>query len=31
MPFTPQQTADRIKSDFALWGKTVTDSNIKAD
>ncbi len=31
MPFTPQQTADRIKSDFALWGKTVKDSNIKAD
>jgi tripartite-type tricarboxylate transporter receptor subunit TctC len=31
MPFTPQQTADRIKSDFALWGKTVTASNIKAD
>jgi tripartite-type tricarboxylate transporter receptor subunit TctC len=31
MPFTPQQTADRIKSDFALWGKTVTTSNIKAD
>jgi tripartite-type tricarboxylate transporter receptor subunit TctC len=31
MPFTPQQTAARIKSDFALWGKTVTASNIKAD
>ena len=31
MPFTPQQTADRIKSDFALWGKTVTASNIKAE
>jgi tripartite-type tricarboxylate transporter receptor subunit TctC len=31
MPFTPQQTAERIKSDFALWGKTVTASNIKAD
>jgi tripartite-type tricarboxylate transporter receptor subunit TctC len=31
MPFTPQQTAERIKSDFALWGKTVIASNIKAD
>lgn len=31
MPMTPQQTTDRIKSDFELWGKTVRSANIKAD
>lgn len=31
MPMTPQQTADRIKSDFELWGKTVKSANITAD
>ncbi len=31
MDFTPQQTADRIKSDYAKWGKTVKDANIKAE
>lgn len=29
MDFTPQQTADRIQSDFTKWGKTVTAANIK--
>ena len=31
MPMTPQQTAERIKSDFELWGKTVKSANITAD
>lgn len=31
MPMTPQQTTERIKSDFELWGKTVRSANIKAD
>jgi tripartite-type tricarboxylate transporter receptor subunit TctC len=31
MDFTQQQSADRIKSDFAKWGKTVKDANIKAE
>jgi tripartite-type tricarboxylate transporter receptor subunit TctC len=31
MDFTPQQSADRIKSDYAKWGKTVRDANIKAE
>lgn len=31
MPMTPQQTAERIKSDFELWGKTVRSANITAD
>ena len=31
MPMTPQQTNDRIKSDFELWGKTVKSANITAD
>jgi tripartite-type tricarboxylate transporter receptor subunit TctC len=31
MDFTPQQSADRIKSDLAKWGKTVKDANIKAE
>lgn len=31
IPMTPQQTADRIKSDFELWGKTVKSANITAD
>lgn len=31
MPMTPQQTTDRIKSDFELWGKTVKSANITAD
>ena len=31
IPMTPQQTADRIKSDFELWGKTVKSANISAD
>ena len=31
MPMTPQQTSDRIKSDFELWGKTVKSANITAD
>ena len=31
MPMTPQQTAERIKTDFELWGKTVKNANITAD
>jgi len=31
MPMTPQQTTERIKSDFDLWGKTVRSANIKAE
>lgn len=31
MDFTPQQSADRIKSDLAKWGKTVKDADIKAE
>ncbi len=31
MPMTPQQTTERIKSDFELWGKTVRSANIKAE
>ena len=31
MPMTPQQTAERIKTDFELWGKTVKSANITAD
>lgn len=31
MPMSPQQTAERIKSDFELWGKTVKSANITAD
>ncbi|OYU13632.1 MAG: hypothetical protein CFE38_01095 [Comamonadaceae bacterium PBBC1] len=31
MPMTPQQTTERIKSDFELWGKTVRSANITAD
>jgi tripartite-type tricarboxylate transporter receptor subunit TctC len=31
MPMTPQQTAEKIKSDFELWGKTVKSANITAD
>lgn len=31
MPMTPQQTSERIKSDFELWGKTVRSANITAD
>ena len=31
MPMTPQQTTERIKSDFDLWGKTVRSANITAD
>lgn len=31
MPMTPQQTTERIKSDFELWGKTVKSANITAD
>jgi tripartite-type tricarboxylate transporter receptor subunit TctC len=31
MPMTPQQTSERIKSDFELWGKTVKSANITAD
>jgi tripartite-type tricarboxylate transporter receptor subunit TctC len=31
MPMTPQQTAERIKIDFELWGKTVKSANITAD
>ena len=31
MPMTPQQTAERIKSDFEIWGKTVRSANITAD
>jgi tripartite-type tricarboxylate transporter receptor subunit TctC len=28
---TPAQTVEKVKSDYAKWGKVIKDANIKAD
>jgi tripartite-type tricarboxylate transporter receptor subunit TctC len=28
---TPAQTLEKVKSDYAKWGKVIKDANIKAD